>query len=344
VHIFTFIQSLRATNRLLSNGFLNMIKKLMFMTALLVPGFAYGQNPSALLTVQVVPSSGSIACGIGPNYNGSIPVGAQAAGFTTCAANYDFTSSAYANTSTWLDCAGATNPQWYHTIWWAAASPPCTVQIVNDSVAGSNVLDFTWLPSYGTKGGSTNGFQAMETMIHDGSIATDFPDAYIEIEYRITPVLANTYSSLYTWTRLGALGTGAIIEWDDIETYGTTRYADDAACHNWSNGSGCNGFLWHGSGPSDISQYHKYAMRITGDGSTAIYACSYVDGNFIGHCVNGVPNAGEFSVRNFLIVGVGSYSGQPSGQVDMLVKSIRVWSCANWRTTMCSGTVLTGAP
>jgi hypothetical protein len=86
-----------------------MIKQLFLTAALLAPGLAYAGNPSADLSGQIVPASGSIACGVGPNYTGSIPTQASTAGFTTCAANYDFTSSQFANASTWLDCYGA-NP------------------------------------------------------------------------------------------------------------------------------------------------------------------------------------------------------------------------------------------
>src|SRR6266478_9018702 len=80
-----------------------MIKKLFFTAALLVPGLANGADPSATLPVQIVPSGSPRA----------IPAGAQAAGFTTLALDADFSLPFYATQSNWLDCAGATSPQWY---------------------------------------------------------------------------------------------------------------------------------------------------------------------------------------------------------------------------------------
>src|SRR5712672_250684 len=80
-----------------------MIKKLFFTAALLVPGIAYGADPSANLPIQIVPA--------GP----AVPAPAAAAGFTTRVLHSDFTSPAYADTSTWLQCAGASSPIWWTT-------------------------------------------------------------------------------------------------------------------------------------------------------------------------------------------------------------------------------------
>src|SRR5690348_16001070 len=76
-----------------------MIKKLSFMAALWLPGLAYAGNPSADLSVQIVPAPP--------------PAPAVAAGFTTLTLNADFSTPFYANKANWLDCGGATSPQWY---------------------------------------------------------------------------------------------------------------------------------------------------------------------------------------------------------------------------------------
>jgi hypothetical protein len=91
-----------------------MIKKLIYTVALLAPGLAYGQNPSASFTDQVVDPPSGIACDIGPSYTGQIPAAATQAGFTHCAFNYDFTQTAsftdaagthqWSNLSSWLSC------------------------------------------------------------------------------------------------------------------------------------------------------------------------------------------------------------------------------------------------
>ena len=73
-----------------------MQRTLLFAAVLLAPNLAY----SADLSVQAVPaSSDGIACDIGPNYTGAVPAAALAAGFTHCAANYDFSNSFYATRS-----------------------------------------------------------------------------------------------------------------------------------------------------------------------------------------------------------------------------------------------------
>lgn len=77
-------------------------------------------------------SSGSmIACDVGPSFAGSVPAPAAAAGFTHCVANYDFTQTSsftscqypigagactgstsyqWSTLSSWLECAGASQP------------------------------------------------------------------------------------------------------------------------------------------------------------------------------------------------------------------------------------------
>jgi hypothetical protein len=75
-----------------------MKRKLFFAAMLLAPSLAYGAD----LTVQVVPAASSPAA----------PAGAQAAGFTTLAANYDFTQPLPSN---WLGCSpwDGQPHQWY---------------------------------------------------------------------------------------------------------------------------------------------------------------------------------------------------------------------------------------
>ena len=86
-----------------------MIKQLILAAALVVPGLAYAGNPSADLSTQIVPAApppgAGIACDQGPNA-AAVPAPAQAAGFTKCLLNADFTSAAYANPANWLQECG----------------------------------------------------------------------------------------------------------------------------------------------------------------------------------------------------------------------------------------------
>lgn len=92
------------------------------MLALVIahPRFA-DPAPSANITVTVVPVApvaGSVACDIGPSYTGSIPAAAAQAGFTHCAANYDFTQTqaftdqlgthTWSDLSSWFVCSNVT--------------------------------------------------------------------------------------------------------------------------------------------------------------------------------------------------------------------------------------------
>jgi hypothetical protein len=124
-----------------------MIKKLIFMAALLAPCLAYGQNPSsANLSVQVVSSGNGIPCVYGPNFTGAIPEPAQKAGYTTCYANYDFSTAFMGNLSNWLDCAGASSPLFFNTGYLNGATPCARYSIVSDTVNGNtqNILDIVY--------------------------------------------------------------------------------------------------------------------------------------------------------------------------------------------------------
>jgi hypothetical protein len=116
-----------------------MMKQLFFIAALLVPGLAHGQNPASL-SVTVVPGPGSIACDIGPSYTGSIPAAAAKAGFTHCAANYDFTQ-----TQSFTDSIGA--HQWSNmSSWFSCTDTPGSWLLTNhwsDTACDTNHLNVT---------------------------------------------------------------------------------------------------------------------------------------------------------------------------------------------------------
>jgi hypothetical protein len=278
------------------------------------------------------------------------PPGAVAAGFTTLAANYDFTQTLPAN---WLGCYSSTGGydngphQWYQGNFWHSKEPPCNISQAFDSVAGSNVLDLGWLPSYAGQG--TEDEVEITTESHDTTQVTDFPpNVYLEIVARVSPLAANPtnfpQSGFWTWGTLASRDTNhAPIEWDILELYGASAACCDAAIHNWGNPGVGVPYLWQGSSslPSgwDPTQYHTYAVRTTSDGSSVMSGCAYVDGNLI-RCVNPQAIGAEFNLRNYILL----WNGSSTQQLDMYVKSVHVWSCANWQTTMCNGTVLTGAP
>jgi hypothetical protein len=296
-----------------------MIKKLFFMAALLVPGLANGADPSATLPVQIVPSQ-------------AIPAGAQRAGFTTLAFSSDFTQPFYATQSNWLDCAGASSPQWYRA--WigfgTSLNAPCSATTQQfDSVAGGPVLQIHWQDSYYT------GLQVERTVIqtvnNSGTGNRIPPNAYFEVIARYDVPATNTTMDLWSYT------VDSSIEWDGIEAWFPPNFGGDAAA-TYHNNAGATNTMWNGFPPTfgsgfDYTQYHTYAWRVTSDGSTAGFWCMYID-NVQQGCQNWGATAGQLAGvdQTMQLLGGMSCRGtpvpcSPSG-VNVWVKSVRVFSCA----------------
>jgi hypothetical protein len=73
--------------------------------------------------------------------------------------------------------------------------------------------------------------------------------------------------------------------------------------------------------------------------------CGYVDGT-LKACqaptlspVNAILNG-----TNFLILGSGQQTGPTYYNTEAMIQSIQVFTCANWQTQQCNGTVLSGPP
>jgi hypothetical protein len=347
----------------LSYGVLNMIKKLIFIAALLAPGLAYGGNPSANLTVQIAPTSdppNSIACDIGPNYTGSIPAGAQAAGFTHCAANYDFTSSQFASLSNWLDCAGASTPLWY-SVPDGTSSDLC-------SAAGTSMFAMTSDGSLPQVLGLTYGPTMYSTGIYDTKISTtnrdpfsagtSFPlGAYYEAVYRTTASAigwcpsSQTFCVNLAWWNWSLSGNTSLnpnptfIEFDNDEIY--------------SSGSGMGWGQWNPRAFSsqvtplvqtvsgyDASQYGTYGARMASDGRTTVQYCSYFSAPYLSFsgnlaCATYNPSAGstQFTQRNINIFSFGpqfSSVPSPTKMGNAYIQRVTVFTCPGWKTGQCN--------
>jgi len=130
-----------------------MMKTVFLTIALLVPGLAYGGNPSANLSVQVIPAGNASTCDA---IMGQAATDAATAGFNTCALYNDFTTP-IPNTvgtglpSNWLDCNldAGTSSVWY----WGfslfqnnSEAPPCAGHVswnVVDPTYGNYALHLT---------------------------------------------------------------------------------------------------------------------------------------------------------------------------------------------------------
>ncbi len=153
-------------------------------------------------TVITASSGGSNVTGtlnmtVANNTGPAVPAPANQAGFTTLAANYDFSSSFYATQSNWLT-ASVTNTDntprsWFQGTNFYGSNPPAdSIAQVFDPVAGQNVMLIKWLPSY--FGCCANGWalNMIETVSPDftSSVHT-WPFAYYEVEYRTNGPSAN---------------------------------------------------------------------------------------------------------------------------------------------------------
>jgi hypothetical protein len=318
-----------------------MIKRLFFMGALLVPGLACGADPSAPLSVEVVTAGPAPA----------VPAPAAAAGFTTLAANYDFTTSFYATQSNWLGCDpnSSATKQWYLGQWFFTKFPPCNINQVFDAAAGSDVIRFTWLPEYFATTQPNNHGMYISMLSHDNDRVTDYPYSYIEFTARITPAVDKSYFALWTYSQVGAQDGNGANEYDIVEIFGICDFCAKAGVFQWDAGGTVTETFSGLPGGFDTTVYHKYAMRIKRTGNT-IEMCSYIDDILQGSCRN-LPNptTRQLNQRSILIIGNGTCCGEGESnntavRTDLFVKNIRMWSCATWQTTTCSGTALTGAP
>jgi hypothetical protein len=300
------------------------------------------------------------------------PAGAQAAGFTTLAKNYDFSDPSYATTSNWLSAyvpgsppnnAPGSNFQWYQILncYSVGPTPPPASLMTQafDAAAGKNVLKMHWpATSYGagaTPGCSTNNYQQIITEESNfGPRGIDFPEnAYIEILYRMdrnsgfsrtSPgVVAAfwTYGSSHSGYNFNPNGP---IEKDISEVFqdfnNSTQYAHQAVL-NWGTGNPGAGTNNGNPQPllNPLSSYQKVAFRTTGNGTTT-ETCWYINDGLI-QCSNDQATAGQrTSNRDTLRL----QCGNVPVDMDCYVQYVRVWSCANWQTTQCNGTVLTGPP
>jgi len=351
-----------------------MIKGLFFAAStLLFPCLAFGGNPSTDLSVQVVtpPPSGTTP---------PVPTGAAAAGFTTLALNTDWEHQQFP--LNWLGACpngsipvNADNGQgerplvpyghddtghtWWANLWWSYGSTGCTYVIVSDPVFGNTALDLAYTNRNNSRDGIGN---VIQTASADYNRSTgvgqvnSFPiGSYYEITYRITPAGdARNYIVLNTWGPDGIANgnCNCAMEWDVMETDGSDLGKYDSAFHNWGAGGG--GWVlapWSTLAPGtnfDPNNYNTIGMRVTYDGAHMI-GCTYVNNVFQQCSALQSVNATEAapSGRNFLVLQKACDTWNGSCTQDTqhgYIKSVRVWSCASWQTTQCTGQVLNSAP
>jgi hypothetical protein len=344
-----------------------MIKKLLFIAALLVPGLAYGGNSSADLSVQVVPAGTAGTCGA----TGQVATDLQTVGFTTVALCNDFTTP-IPNTvgtglpSNWLDCGfgGDTSSIWHFGVRdrnRSPGSPTCgSVFQTTDPTYGNKALDLqvSYSDALNTAYGNPGDFLA--TINYNGTGGLQFPDAYYEITFRCNPYCGNGNAdgdnqNFWSWVATNLQGGSGLVEVDFLETL---TAQGDMGANTWSTtdcGSGfsrCWGaFLYAASG--DITQYHTWGTLFTGNGSGGWSVCWYYDGTRYGCRQGSYPSDAASSAKRYLrLENQVNFTNPPQspawvgGNSNYYVKSVKVISCANWKQAgaagMCNGSTFNG--
>jgi len=329
-----------------------MNKALFFIVALLVPSLACAGGPSIDLSAQKS-AGGGVACDIGPTYSGPVPAEASQAGLTTCAANYDFTTSAYSNLSSWLDCTqyGTGTGQWHIGVAGFPSWGGCNAfSMVADSIIGKQVLQIEY-PS------GTNSIESMSTQGNEGTgtIELGLPYTYyIETVYRMVGLCGNCAQNqggpngLFVWSN-----NWHNLEDDLGELYVDTGGFGDKGWINWAAGACGSGNCiipasYKGDYPPSwggVTAYTKYGSLVTSNGTNA-YWCTYLNDTLIdGKCFTppGGPNTN--SLQNNVNVLILQTQGNNNPQnYDLRVQYIRVFSCPSYKTGRCYGTTVTSGP
>ncbi len=287
------------------------------------------------------------------------PPGAVAAGFTTLAANFDFTNNqmciagscvAASPLSNWLACAGASSP-----IWWLdnGVAQTCN-QVVLTTDGGVPVMDLQFLRSLFASNYNT----ASILTSNIGFTTTSFgmpQGKYYEIKERITNVPSDCpleptshclFADVWAYGPVGDGGAG-FIEWDFIEMYSATAQ-DGASTHP-------QGAAWNWNGPLSAAEpgnqagynpntYNIFGVRVTTDGVGNYGECLYLNNNFSG-CQTATGANSASAARNMLVLWSGEGGNvQLNSDSHLIIQWIRVWDCPGWATGECNGTVLSGSP
>lgn len=198
-----------------------------------------GSPYSLPISVTCNPASGTIACDIGPSYTGAIPAGASQAGFTHCAANYDFTQTAsftnngttrqWSNLSSWLSCSSSGSQ--YLWVFIGDITTCSSQDVITTDAAGQQVFAMSYNNS-DLSAGKYNNWLATGTIYSTPStFANQFPVAmYVESTVQtntVTPCSSGYCiilgmedpgfrASPTNWCSVGG-------DFDEISTSGTTN-------------------------------------------------------------------------------------------------------------------------
>jgi hypothetical protein len=332
---------------------------------------------------DIVAWQGAVAAGGG---GPTPPAPATAANFTTCIICIDFTAPSggvfvngaavaganAAQPNTWLDCAGASNPLWFHRNNESTVLEACPI-VTKDS-GGVQVMQMS-VPGGITIPQGTNHGNGIESFVYPNGEAIS-TNNYMEATFNVNPFpyigscggcgQGDAYvQGPWLGSGDGALGPGTTwncLEFDAFEVNHDTNGGAFASsmgswCPSGNTGLGGN---WFGQYPPHYTdhgfdfttQYVKIGQRMTSDGTT-INKCMWINDVFQ-NCIPATVNGSNFqsyqlgdaSSRMEMYYSVALFHapdsrGPPSyvtpagGEIGW-TKSINVWACSNWKTTACT--------
>lgn len=315
------------------------------VAAVALLGLAYAGNPSATLTVRIVPPTG------GPTGGPAVPPPAQASGLTTLAYNADFSSPVYASPSSpgftnqsngWLGCLSSGNYMQSHE-WWQSnfVNTPCDFRQTTDPDTGETVLDIGWSSSSDANAGRFGEVQIQTGGNGAPGVGPNFPlNSYFEATYRsrTTPTVSGPTFGV----------PGGTSQWwsgyVDLSGQGRSAYEVDfdepywawtgptGTIHDWGNGNVGSPVYSIGFGGHDFTIYHTFGTLQEWDGSR-LRVTQYIDGVAQGTGQTSNPPAdGDATNRTILFLTSGiscTFSPVGSGRDNTCVNAAisNVYNC-----------------
>jgi hypothetical protein len=189
----------------------------------------------------------------------------------------------------------------------------------------------------------------------DPSPETDYPMGYYEFVYRLnTPngtAGGNADWSFWSWVPNAQTGPGCCgAQHDVLELDFDQSQGSDASCDNGGLGVGdwySSGVPFFFLGPPNCfdarTQYAKVGVLYTGNASV-MHFCFYLN-DVQQQCADYTPKGTQATQRRYIMLWIEPKCGQNDGdatcfgsgwgEVDLFVQSVRIFTCADWQTSMC---------
>jgi|SRR5215469_11499565 len=279
------------------------------------------------------------------------PAQAADVGFTTPALIADFSAS---NASSLINCTigDQTPSQWFFQGFVGRTTRndyTCAQNLAfpYDPAAGKQVLQLKMLESQivgypcNISGVSLcNGTVISTSSSSADGIATTYPMGYYEWTFRTSNNVnvGNVDWSFWSWVNVQDT---LEIDFDQSQSSGTLTDNGGLGVGDWSTSPPGFSFVTE-SGPA--SKYKRLGVLWTGNASTMNF-CLYINDVQQG-CINGyTPQGDQATQRRYIMLWIEPKCGQNDGdatcfgsgwgEVDLFVQRVRVFTCADWQTSMC---------